>query len=70
MRRPTHSPPQPPHPSPLAVKPQLPVNFEEDTWAKVQDAVNAVHQKRPVGYSLEELYRVRGGSAAPLAMPP
>lgn len=41
-----------------AVKPQLPANFEEVTWAKLQDAVNAVHEKRPVATSLEELYRV------------
>lgn len=42
---------------PLKLKPQLPKNFEEVTWAKLQDAVNAVHCKRPVSTSLEELYR-------------
>lgn len=45
----------------LAVKPELPSNFEEVTWAKLQDAINAVQCKRPVACSLEELYRVGGG---------
>ncbi|KAF6264244.1 Cullin-domain-containing protein [Scenedesmus sp. NREL 46B-D3] len=42
---------------PLKLKPQLPANFEADTWAKLQAAVQAVHQKQPVATSLEELYR-------------
>eukprot|EP00798_Chlamydomonas_sp_ICE-L_P023806 gene23806-9369_t len=37
-------------------KPALPTDFEETTWAKIQDAINAVHCKRPVTCSLEELY--------------
>lgn len=41
-----------------AAKPELPPNFEEVTWAKLQDAVRAVHEKRPVACSLEELYAV------------
>eukprot|EP00878_Enallax_costatus_P001922 GHUV01002084.1.p1 GENE.GHUV01002084.1~~GHUV01002084.1.p1 ORF type:complete len:775 (+),score=225.89 GHUV01002084.1:456-2780(+) len=42
---------------PLKLKPKLPANFEEDTWAKLQAAVKAVHNKQPVATSLEELYR-------------
>lgn len=38
-------------------KPTLPSNFEEDTWAKLRDAVVAVHNKAPVATSLEELYK-------------
>ncbi|KAG2482358.1 hypothetical protein HYH03_018708 [Edaphochlamys debaryana] len=41
---------------PLKVKPELPANFEEVTWAKLKDCVVAVHCKRPVSNSLEELY--------------
>jgi hypothetical protein len=41
-----------------AVKPQLPDNFEETSWAKLSAAVDAVHNKRPVAVGLEELYRV------------
>ena len=45
---------------PLAAKPQLPVDFEEVTWAKLKEAVHAVHEKRRISTSLEELYMVRG----------
>lgn len=38
-------------------KPSLPSNFEEDTWAKLRDAVVAVHNRQPVHTSLEELYK-------------
>jgi hypothetical protein len=48
----------------VAVKPQLPANFEADTWAKLQAAVQAVHQKQPVATSLEELYRVSASSSS------
>jgi len=41
-----------------AEQPKLPANFEADTWAKLEDAVDAVHCKRTVSCSLEELYRV------------
>lgn len=43
----------------LAAKPKLPSDFEEATWSKLRDAVQAVHAKRAVSCSLEELYRVR-----------
>ena len=42
---------------PLKVRPRLPENFERDTWARLQAAVQAVHAKQAVGHSLEELYR-------------
>ena len=42
---------------PLRAKPKLPENFAEDTWARLQLAVAAVHGKRPVAASYEELYR-------------
>lgn len=41
---------------PLKLKPQLPSDFEATTWDKLKDAIAAVHQKRPVACSLEELY--------------
>ncbi|GLC45097.1 hypothetical protein PLESTB_001467900 [Pleodorina starrii] len=41
---------------PLKVKPELPANFEEATWSKLHDCIQAVHCKRPVSCSLEELY--------------
>jgi hypothetical protein len=43
----------------IAEKPKLPNNFEEITWAKIKEAVTAIHQKQPVSCSLEELYQVR-----------
>ena len=46
---------------PPAEQPKLPANFEAETWAKLEDAVDAVHGKRTVACSLEELYRVRPG---------
>ncbi|KAJ1619545.1 Cullin repeat-like-containing domain protein, partial [Pavlovales sp. CCMP2436] len=42
---------------PLSIKPSLPADFELVTWQKLQAAVRAVHEKRPVESSLEELYR-------------
>jgi hypothetical protein len=39
-------------------KPELPSDFEDATWAKLQNAVHAVHSKQPVSCSLEELYTV------------
>eukprot|EP00245_Coleochaete_scutata_P015265 TRINITY_DN6730_c1_g2_i1.p1 TRINITY_DN6730_c1_g2~~TRINITY_DN6730_c1_g2_i1.p1 ORF type:complete len:826 (+),score=198.29 TRINITY_DN6730_c1_g2_i1:104-2581(+) len=42
---------------PFKDKPKLPDHFEETTWAKIKEAVTAIHQKQPVSCSLEELYR-------------
>ncbi|BDA50712.1 Cullin-4 [Coccomyxa sp. Obi] len=41
---------------PLKSRPQLPADFEARTWGKLREAVLAVHAKRPVSCSLEELY--------------
>jgi hypothetical protein len=41
-----------------AVKPELPADFEEAQWAKLRDCIIAVHCKRPVATSLEQLYTV------------
>ncbi|CAI5508271.1 unnamed protein product [Closterium sp. Naga37s-1] len=62
----SHSCPPPPllssgpHPPPPA-KPQLPPDYEETTWAKLREAVTAIHEKRAVSCSLEELYRAVEG---------
>ncbi|CAI7830140.1 unnamed protein product, partial [Closterium sp. NIES-54] len=42
-------------------KPQLPPDYEETTWAKLREAVTAIHEKRAVSCSLEELYRAVEG---------
>lgn len=39
------------------LKPQLPANFEDESWSKLQEAVQAVQVAKPVACSLEELYR-------------
>jgi hypothetical protein len=39
------------------VKPQLPANFQEDTWRKLKNAVEAIQQDRPVAEGLEDLYK-------------
>lgn len=39
-------------------KPTLPTNFEEDTWAKLKAAINAIFLKQPVSCSLEDYYQV------------
>ena len=48
-------------PKKLVIKPlrapSLPADFEHATWLKLEAAVRAVHAKRPVESSLEELYR-------------
>lgn len=46
-----------------AARPQLPSDFEATAWGKLKEAVNAIHAKKPVSYSFEELYRVRHSSA-------
>lgn len=42
---------------PFKEKPKIPPNFEEVTWEKLKEAVNAIHMKQPVSCSLEELYQ-------------
>ncbi|XP_031573663.1 cullin-4A-like [Actinia tenebrosa] len=38
-------------------KPNLPDNFQEATWMKLREAVQAIHKKTSIAYSLEELYK-------------
>jgi cullin 4 len=42
---------------PFKQRPKLPPDFEEDSWRVLSNAVDAVHQKRPVTDSFETLYR-------------
>jgi hypothetical protein len=42
---------------PFKVTPKLPESFEQDTWQKLQAAVQAVHAKQMSALSREELYR-------------
>lgn len=46
------------------------MDFEAATWSKLREAVQAVHGKRPVSVSLEELYRVRMPCLALQCTPP
>jgi hypothetical protein len=39
------------------VKPKVPETFEQDTWAKLERAVNAIHTQTPLPNSLEDLYQ-------------
>ncbi|KAG0046419.1 Cullin-4B, partial [Gryganskiella cystojenkinii] len=41
----------------FTVTPQLPANYEDETWAVLQQAVRAIQNSRPVSSSLEELYK-------------
>ena len=40
------------------VKPTLPDNYEDDTWATLRAAVVAIHTSQPISTSLEELYKM------------
>ena len=48
----------PPH-APCPGAPSIPDDFEDATWAKLREAVVAVHSTAGVRYSEEELYQVR-----------
>ncbi|XP_071950198.1 cullin-4A-like [Antedon mediterranea] len=39
------------------VKPELPENYQEETWERLKEAVQAIHNSRAIKYSLEELYQ-------------
>lgn len=39
------------------MKPDLPENYVQQTWERLRDAVRAIHESRPIRYSLEELYQ-------------
>ncbi|KAF4527830.1 hypothetical protein B566_EDAN016314 [Ephemera danica] len=38
-------------------KPQLPVNYQEETWEKLQEAVVAIQTSKSIRYSQEELFQ-------------
>lgn len=42
----------------LLVKPSLPTNFEEDTWATLKSAITAIFLKKPDPCDCEKLYQV------------
>ena len=55
-------PSPPPAPSPslppsLPVKPDLPENYESETWKKLGEVVLAIQTQCSISYSLEELYQ-------------
>ncbi|XP_071501882.1 cullin-4A-like [Diadema antillarum] len=39
------------------VKPELPANYQQQTWERLKEAVQAIHKSRPIKYSQEELYQ-------------
>ena len=39
------------------VKPDLPRDYEEQTWTKLREAILAVQRQKHISYSLEELYQ-------------
>ena len=41
----------------LTEKPKLPDNYQQDTWGKLREAVDAIHTSRAIRSSLEELYQ-------------
>jgi hypothetical protein len=40
------------------VRPQLPPNYEDETWERLKRAVHAIHNHEKVPESLETLYKV------------
>lgn len=41
----------------LSGKPNLPDNYQENTWSKLREAVVAIQTSTAIAYSLEELYQ-------------
>ncbi|XP_012455400.1 cullin-4 [Gossypium raimondii] len=41
----------------VKAKPTVPTNFEEETWAKLKSAINAIFLKQPDSCDLEKLYQ-------------
>jgi cullin 4 len=39
------------------VKPQLPANFQDDTWRKLKNAIEAIQTGQPMIEGLEDLYK-------------
>lgn len=42
----------------LTAKPDLPVNYQQQTWDKLNEAVKAIQNSHAINSSLEELYQV------------
>ena len=42
----------------LSDKPKLPENFQQETWQKLREAIDAIHKSHSIKSSLEELYKV------------
>eukprot|EP01103_Thecamoeba_quadrilineata_P014277 TRINITY_DN4208_c0_g1_i1.p1 TRINITY_DN4208_c0_g1~~TRINITY_DN4208_c0_g1_i1.p1 ORF type:complete len:785 (-),score=106.82 TRINITY_DN4208_c0_g1_i1:223-2577(-) len=38
-------------------KPELPPDFEAETWGKLKNSVNAIHNSQPTSFGSEELYK-------------
>lgn len=38
-------------------KPKLPDNYQEETWSKLKEAIEAIQTSKPIQYSLEDLYK-------------
>lgn len=38
-------------------KPKLPDNYQEETWCKLKEAVEAIQNSKRIQYSLEDLYK-------------
>lgn len=38
-------------------KPKLPENYQQDTWQKLKEAVEAIHNSHSIKSCLEELYQ-------------
>ena len=51
------------HTHKLTVKPDLPANYEAQTWEKLREAINAVHTQRPI------CYRYRSHTCFPSLIP-
>ena len=41
----------------VSEKPKLPDNYQQETWVKLREAVDAIHMSRAIRSSLEELYQ-------------
>ena len=42
----------------ISVKPNLPDNYQQETWSKLEEAVKAIQNSHAIKSSLEELYQV------------
>lgn len=44
----------------ISEKPKVPENYQQETWGKLQEAVDAIHTSHAIKSSLEELYQAVG----------